>query len=132
MAKDPRAKLVPVGTEDIAGVNLYEVSYSFRQLNHKTPVADLLIVFYWTLQYILLLFSLWLRREGVMYLILVIFATFVVNMYLQNIEILYRLLFESMLSNLQELGCNKSIKIHILHSHLDRYRQNLGDFSEPA
>ncbi|GFU97438.1 uncharacterized protein TNCV_1912931 [Trichonephila clavipes] len=39
-------------------------------------------------------------------------------------------LVESMLSNLKELGCNMSIKIHFLHSHLDRFPQNLGDFSE--
>ncbi|GFW62284.1 uncharacterized protein TNCV_912961 [Trichonephila clavipes] len=36
-------------------------------------------------------------------------------------------LVESMLS--KELGCNMSIKIHFLHSHLDRFPQNLGDFS---
>ncbi|GFV38224.1 uncharacterized protein TNCV_4792101 [Trichonephila clavipes] len=39
-------------------------------------------------------------------------------------------LVESMLLNLKELGCNISIKIHFLHSHLDRFPQNLGDFSE--
>ncbi|GFV50580.1 uncharacterized protein TNCV_3122771 [Trichonephila clavipes] len=39
-------------------------------------------------------------------------------------------LVESMLSNLKELGCNISIKIHFLHSHLDRFPQNLGDFSK--
>ncbi|GFV39218.1 uncharacterized protein TNCV_2089581 [Trichonephila clavipes] len=39
-------------------------------------------------------------------------------------------LVQSMLSNLKELGCNISIKIHFLHSHLDRFPQNLGDFSE--
>ncbi|GFT20545.1 uncharacterized protein TNCV_2183821 [Trichonephila clavipes] len=39
-------------------------------------------------------------------------------------------LVESMLSNLKELGCNMSIKIHFLHSHLDQFPQNLGDFSE--
>ncbi|GFS86240.1 uncharacterized protein TNCV_661111 [Trichonephila clavipes] len=39
-------------------------------------------------------------------------------------------LVESMLSNLKELGCNMSIKIHFLYSHLDRFPQNLGDFSE--
>ncbi|GFX44249.1 uncharacterized protein TNCV_4376371 [Trichonephila clavipes] len=39
-------------------------------------------------------------------------------------------LVESMLSNLKELGCIMSIKIHFLHSHLDRFSQNLGDFSE--
>ncbi|GFX51572.1 uncharacterized protein TNCV_5012761 [Trichonephila clavipes] len=39
-------------------------------------------------------------------------------------------LVESMISNLKVLGCNMSIKIHFLHSHLDRFPQNLGDFSE--
>ncbi|GFV55807.1 uncharacterized protein TNCV_2603281 [Trichonephila clavipes] len=39
-------------------------------------------------------------------------------------------LVESMLSNLKELECSMSIKIHFLHSHLDRFPQNLGDFSE--
>ncbi|GFS84833.1 uncharacterized protein TNCV_2957201 [Trichonephila clavipes] len=39
-------------------------------------------------------------------------------------------LVESMLSNLKELGYNMSIKIHFLHSHLDRFPQNLSDFSE--
>ncbi|GFX74511.1 uncharacterized protein TNCV_3213981 [Trichonephila clavipes] len=39
-------------------------------------------------------------------------------------------LVESMLSNLKELGCNMSIKIHFLHSHLDRFPQHLGDFRE--
>ncbi|GFY25514.1 hypothetical protein TNCV_2486341 [Trichonephila clavipes] len=39
-------------------------------------------------------------------------------------------LVESRLSNLKELGCNMSIKIHFLLSHLERFPQNLGDFSE--
>ncbi|GFT32823.1 uncharacterized protein TNCV_5038701 [Trichonephila clavipes] len=39
-------------------------------------------------------------------------------------------LIESMLSNLKELGCNISIKLYLLHSHLDRFPQNLGDFSD--
>ncbi|GFY25533.1 hypothetical protein TNCV_2486531 [Trichonephila clavipes] len=39
-------------------------------------------------------------------------------------------LVESMLSNLKELGCNMSLKIHFLHSHLDQLQPNLSDFSE--
>ena len=39
-------------------------------------------------------------------------------------------LIECTLSNLQELGCNMSIKIHFLHSHLDQFPQNLGNFIE--
>ncbi|GBP86308.1 hypothetical protein EVAR_62322_1 [Eumeta japonica] len=39
-------------------------------------------------------------------------------------------LVESMISNLQELRCSMGIKIYFLHSYLDRFPQNLGDFSE--
>lgn len=39
-------------------------------------------------------------------------------------------LVEQMLSNFHTLGCNMSIKIHYLHSHLDRFPENLGDVSE--
>ncbi|GBP30410.1 hypothetical protein EVAR_18209_1 [Eumeta japonica] len=37
-------------------------------------------------------------------------------------------LVESVLSNLQKLGCNMNVKNHFLHSHLDRFPRNLGDF----
>ena len=37
---------------------------------------------------------------------------------------------EVMLSYFQRLGCNMSIKVHFLHSHLDRFPANLGDLSE--
>lgn len=39
-------------------------------------------------------------------------------------------LVETMLSNFHILGCNMSIKVHYLHSHLDRFPENLGDYSE--
>lgn len=39
-------------------------------------------------------------------------------------------LVEEMLTNFNKLGCNMSIKIHYLHSHLDRFPENLGDLSE--
>jgi hypothetical protein len=35
-----------------------------------------------------------------------------------------------MLSKYKDLGANMSIKVHYLHSHLDRFPDNLGDFSE--
>ena len=35
-----------------------------------------------------------------------------------------------MLDNFRDLGCNMSIKIHYLHSHLDKFPENLGDYSE--
>lgn len=37
---------------------------------------------------------------------------------------------EEMLSHFQRLGCNMSIKIHFLQSHLDHFPENLGDMSE--
>ena len=39
-------------------------------------------------------------------------------------------LVENMLTKYQEMGANMSIKIHFLHSHLDRFSENLSDFSE--
>ena len=35
-----------------------------------------------------------------------------------------------MLDNFKKLGCNMSIKVHFLHSHLDYIHANLGDVSE--
>ena len=35
-----------------------------------------------------------------------------------------------MLAKLKTMGVNMSIKLHYLHSHLDRFPNNLGDFSE--
>ena len=42
----------------------------------------------------------------------------------------YFQLVNDMLSNLKLLGCNMSIKLHYLHSHLDRFPENLGNYSE--
>ena len=42
----------------------------------------------------------------------------------------YSQLVDDMLSNFNKLGCNMSIKVHFLHSHLDRFPDNLGDLSE--
>lgn len=39
-------------------------------------------------------------------------------------------LVNNMLNNFRALGCNMSIKVHYLHSHLDRFPENLGDTSE--
>jgi hypothetical protein len=35
-----------------------------------------------------------------------------------------------MLFHFNRLGCNVSVKVHYLHSHLDRFPENLGDLSE--
>lgn len=42
----------------------------------------------------------------------------------------YQELVENMLHNFQRLGVHMSIKVHYLHSHLNRFPENIGDFSE--
>ena len=42
----------------------------------------------------------------------------------------YKELVEEMLKNLKSLVCLMSYKMHFLHSHLDYFPSNLGDFSE--
>lgn len=39
-------------------------------------------------------------------------------------------LVEDLLLQLKNMGCNMSIKLHFLHSHLDKFPENLGDMSE--
>lgn len=36
----------------------------------------------------------------------------------------------NMLLCLKDLGCNMSVKLHYLHSHLDHFPENLGHFSD--
>ena len=42
----------------------------------------------------------------------------------------YTDLVRNMLSSFKDLGCRMSIKVHYLHSHLNRFPENLGDLSE--
>lgn len=42
----------------------------------------------------------------------------------------YRNIVDRMIVNFQRLGCNMSVKVHFLHSHLDYFPENLGDYSE--
>jgi hypothetical protein len=42
----------------------------------------------------------------------------------------YSELVKNMLLAFKNLGCKMSIKVHYLHSHLDRFPDNLGDYSE--
>ncbi len=30
----------------------------------------------------------------------------------------------------QKMGCLMSLKLHVLHAHLDEFKENLGDYSE--
>jgi len=42
----------------------------------------------------------------------------------------YRKLVDDLLQNYKQLGCLMNYKLHFLHSHLDYFPQNLGDYSE--
>jgi hypothetical protein len=42
----------------------------------------------------------------------------------------YTQLVEDLLFHFNRLGCNMSVKVHYLHSHLDRFLKNLGDLRE--
>ena len=42
----------------------------------------------------------------------------------------YKELVETLLKSLHQLGANMSIKLHYLHSRLDRFPENLGDVSD--
>ena len=42
----------------------------------------------------------------------------------------YEELVQTMLANFKNLGAHMSIKVHYLHSHLNKFQYNLGDFSE--
>ena len=42
----------------------------------------------------------------------------------------YKDLVNALLSTFKKLGCNMSVKVHFLHSHIDYFPQNLGAVSE--
>ncbi|GBP21209.1 hypothetical protein EVAR_84332_1 [Eumeta japonica] len=42
----------------------------------------------------------------------------------------YEEIVQNMLTNFQTLGANMSIKLHYLHNHLDKFPDNLGNYSE--
>jgi len=42
----------------------------------------------------------------------------------------FKELVKTMLSHYKNLGCNMSIKVHFLHSHLERFPENLGTYGE--
>lgn len=42
----------------------------------------------------------------------------------------YKEIVETMLRSYQQMGCNMSIKVHFLHSHIDKFPSNLGAVSD--
>ena len=58
------------------------------------------------------------------------FCTVAENFLGNNRATNYVELVENMLTSFYTLGCNMSIKVHYLHSHLDRFPECLGDVSD--
>ena len=57
--------------------------------------------------------------------------TEVVKKFLGDVrDVRYKEIVENMLGKLRVLGCNMSLKLYFLHSHLDYFPGNLGAFSE--
>lgn len=53
----------------------------------------------------------------------------VVNGFLgNNCAVNYKDIIDTMLRAYQRLGCNMSLKVHLLHSHLDKFPDNCGDY----
>ncbi|XP_044597349.1 uncharacterized protein LOC123273930 [Cotesia glomerata] len=42
----------------------------------------------------------------------------------------YEKLVEDMLTNFKAMGCRMSLKVHMLHAHLDKFKNNMGAYSE--
>lgn len=42
----------------------------------------------------------------------------------------YKNIADRLLENYRKMGCLMNLKIHFLHSHIDYFPENLGDFSE--
>ena len=42
----------------------------------------------------------------------------------------YKAIVETMLENLKKMGCNMSVKVHFLYSHIDYFPEILGHYSE--
>ena len=58
------------------------------------------------------------------------FAAVVTNFFGNTKAESCRLLVESLLQAFQMLGCNMSVKVHFLHSHVDYFADNLGAVSK--
>ena len=55
----------------------------------------------------------------------------VVNNFLGNTKSReYKKIVKTLLDNFHKLGCNMSVKVHFLHSHLEYFPENLGALSE--
>lgn len=42
----------------------------------------------------------------------------------------YKELISNMIESFKVMGCRMSLKVHMLHTHLDKFKNNLGEYSE--
>lgn len=42
----------------------------------------------------------------------------------------YELLVDNLVESYEKMGCRMSLKLHIIHSHLEKFKENLGAYSE--
>lgn len=42
----------------------------------------------------------------------------------------YQELVANMINNFKAMGCRMSLKVHMLHAHLDKFKNNMGAYSE--
>ena len=59
-----------------------------------------------------------------------VFITVINNFLGKKMSVNYKAHVANMLKAFQKLGCNMSIKVHFLFSHLDRFPDNLGGVSD--
>jgi len=58
------------------------------------------------------------------------FVETVKNFLGNRIAVNYKGIVAKLISTLQDMGANMTIKLHFLYSHLDRFPENLGDLSD--
>lgn len=42
----------------------------------------------------------------------------------------YKEVISNMLDSFKVMGCRMSLKVHMLHAHLDKFKNNMGEYSE--
>ena len=42
----------------------------------------------------------------------------------------YREIVDKLVETYRSMGCRMSLKLHVLHAHLDEFKENMGDYSE--
>ena len=42
----------------------------------------------------------------------------------------FKVIVEELVNAYEKMGCRMSLKLHVLHSHIDEFKDNMGDYSE--